>query len=103
MADFDSESSLTIDENYLAMSLLHFFGNGCPHCEHMKPLMEKLSTEGFAVEQLEVWNNEENAKKLQEYDQGMCGGVPFFINTDSGKTICGSTDYDSLKIWAEGK
>ena len=86
------------------MALLEFYGDTCPHCIEMKPMVAQLEKElGVTVEAFEVWNNEENAKKLDEYDQGFCGGVPFFINTDSGKKICGSTDYESLKAWAEGK
>lgn len=85
------------------MALYEFYGDGCPHCIAMKPLVEQLRGEGFDVEQFETWSNEENAAKLEEIDQGMCGGVPFFYNTDSKQFICGSTDYDALKKWAEGK
>lgn len=86
------------------MPLLEFYGDTCPHCIQMKPLVEKLEKEtGVTVEKLEVWNNEDNAKKMQEYDTGLCGGVPFFYNTDSKQFICGSADYKILKDWAEGK
>ncbi|MFH1712493.1 MAG: thioredoxin domain-containing protein [Patescibacteria group bacterium] len=85
------------------MSLLEFYGETCPHCITMAPLIEKLKEDGFTVEQFEVWNNTDNAKKMEEHDKGMCGGVPFFINTDSGEFLCGSVDYDALKVWAEGK
>ncbi len=85
------------------MALLEFYGETCPHCIEMKPLVEKLKEEeGIEVEQYEVWNSEENAAKQKEYDAGLCGGVPFFINTDSGEHICGSTDYESLRAWAQG-
>ena len=85
------------------MALLEFYGTECPHCRRMEPLIAKLETEGHKVERFETWHDEKNAKKLEEYDRGYCGGVPFFFNTDSGKWICGATDYDSLKAWAEGK
>ena len=86
------------------MALKEFYGETCPHCIEMKPLVEKLEAElGVEVEKLEVWNNEENAKLAQEADGGKCGGVPFFINEETGATICGATDYDSLKAWASGK
>lgn len=85
------------------MALLEFYGTECPHCVRMAPLVEKLREDGFAVEQFETWHDRANAEKLAEYDRGMCGGVPFFMNTDSGKWICGATDYDRLKAWAEGK
>lgn len=86
------------------MALLEFFGETCPHCIEMKPLVERLEKEeGVTVEKYEVWNDEENAKKLAEYDAGLCGGVPFFFNTETKEHICGSADYAALKKWACGE
>lgn len=69
----------------------------------MHPLVERLEKEeGVAVQKYETWHNEENAKKLVEYDKGFCGGVPFFYNTDTKKFICGETSYDELRRWAKG-
>lgn len=85
------------------MALLEFYGETCPHCIEMNPLVEKLEKElGVTVEKYEVWNNEENAAKQAEYDKGLCGGVPFFINTESNKFLCGSVDEEELKAWMEG-
>ena len=84
------------------MALLEFYGDLCPHCLLMAPLVDDLKNEGFTVEQLEVWSDDKNAKRLTEMDQGMCGGVPFFFNTETKKFICGSTDYETLKAWADG-
>ncbi|EKD24085.1 MAG: hypothetical protein ACD_81C00114G0012 [uncultured bacterium] len=84
--------------------LLEFYGTECPHCIHMKPLIERLKAEEHLdVQSLEMWHNPENAAKMKEYDKGLCGGVPFFFNTETGKHICGGTDYDTLKQWAIGK
>ncbi|MBI2033864.1 MAG: thioredoxin family protein [Candidatus Liptonbacteria bacterium] len=81
--------------------LLEFYGRECPHCLHMAPLVERLEKEiGVKVEQYEVWSSEENARKMEEYDKGLCDGVPFFFNTATGKFICGSTAYENLKQWA---
>lgn len=68
----------------------------------MEPVITKLEQEsGVVVERLEVWHNEENAKLLGECDKdGACGGVPFFINKKTGKTICGEASLDELKAWA---
>jgi hypothetical protein len=68
----------------------------------MMPLINELENEtGVRVDRLEIWHNEENAQKMQEYDRdGECGGVPFFINTQTGQTICGEATYDELKRWA---
>ena len=84
------------------MALLEFYGESCPHCLKMAPLVEDLKKDGFEVEQFEVWNDEKNAKKMAEHDTGLCGGVPFFINTETKKFLCGSTDADTLKSWADG-
>jgi thiol-disulfide isomerase/thioredoxin len=85
------------------MALLEFYGEECPHCKRMEPLIERLAGEGLKVDRFETWHDEKNAAELEKHDRGFCGGVPFFINTDSGKWICGATDYDHLKAWAEGK
>lgn len=85
------------------MALIEFYGKECPHCLTMMPLVETLKGEGFTIEQFETWHNAENAKTFEEYDKGRCGGVPFFVNTDSGEIICGATDEDTLRRWAKGE
>ena len=84
--------------------LIEFYGTECVHCRKMEPLIEKLLQEsGLKIMRLEVWHNEENAKLMKQLDKGFCGGVPFFYNKKSGKWICGNTDYDSLRKWAQGQ
>ncbi len=85
------------------MALLDFYGAECPHCVAMMPIIDKLIAEGFEIEKLETWHNDENAEKLQQYDRGLCGGVPFFYNTDSKHWICGETDEATLRKWAKGE
>lgn len=85
------------------MTLYEFYGDGCPHCKDMAPKIEKLEEEeDFEIERKEVWESEENREKMKEFDDGKCGGVPFFYNTESEEWICGSADYEVLKTWAEG-
>jgi len=38
---------------------------------------------------------------LRAHDKGHCGGVPFFINTETGKWICGEASYEELKNIAQ--
>lgn len=84
--------------------LLEFYGKECPHCHTMDPLVLRLEKEtGAKIEKYEVWHDEENARKMAEYDKGLCRGVPFFFNTDSKKYICGEDSYENLKKWATGK
>jgi hypothetical protein len=69
----------------------------------MMPLVDKLIAEGAKIEKFEVWHDEANAKKMEEYDRGLCGGVPFFYNTDTKDYICGEADEKELRKWAKGE
>jgi thiol-disulfide isomerase/thioredoxin len=82
--------------------LFEFFGLECAHCRKIESLLERLEEElGVSVTRLEVWHNQNNANLLKKYDQGFCGGVPFFYNTRSAKWLCGDTVYEKLKEWAQ--
>ncbi len=84
--------------------LIEFYGDGCVHCDDMKPIVARAEKElGVKFERYEVWNNMQNAKMLDSYDKGRCGGVPFFFNTATGEFICGAVDYSTFKKWAAGK
>ncbi|MFA5934126.1 MAG: thioredoxin family protein [Candidatus Paceibacterota bacterium] len=84
--------------------LLEFYGEECPGCLEMHELVDRLKKEeGIEIKQLEIWHNKENEKLLDEYDTGQCGGVPFFINTKTGKWVCGEESYEDLKKWAKGE
>ncbi len=83
--------------------LLEFYGKECPHCAGMAPLVERLEEEGVEVRKHEVWHSEQNATLMRQYDQGRCGGVPFFYNRQTGKWLCGPVSYEKLKEWALGK
>ncbi|MFY9462226.1 MAG: hypothetical protein WAP51_03435 [Candidatus Sungiibacteriota bacterium] len=84
--------------------LLEFYGKECSHCVRMHPLVERLEKEaGLKVEKYEVWHDEANAKKMEEYDKDFCGGVPFFYNTETKDYICGEADFSRLKEWARAE
>ncbi len=84
--------------------LMEFYGQECPHCMRMQELSKKLEAEeSVTLERFEVWHNEENLKKQEELDNGQCGGVPFYYNTDNKKFLCGEVEYEELKAWAKGE
>ncbi len=83
--------------------LLEFFGWNCIHCHNMEPLVGRLEKEiGVKLDKHEVWRDENaaNVKMMDEYDKGQCGGVPFFVNTETKAVICGECSYEELKDWA---
>jgi hypothetical protein len=71
----------------------------------MDKLVDKLIKEGFKIKKIEIWHNKENNKLMEKLDceKEPCGGVPFFLNQKSCKTVCGEVTYKELKEWAEGK
>jgi len=84
--------------------LMEFYGKECGHCKKMDSLVEKLEQElGLKVQRMEVWHDEENQKKFVDEARGICQGVPFFVNTETQKTICGEASYEELKSWASGE
>ncbi len=83
--------------------LYFYYGEECPHCHTMLPLVDKLIESGTNVKKLETWHNDDNAKALTEVDTGKCGGVPFFWNDESKQFICGATSEENLKKWAAGE
>ncbi|MFB6216017.1 MAG: hypothetical protein ABEJ72_03490 [Candidatus Aenigmatarchaeota archaeon] len=90
------------------MTLYEFYGDECPHCEKMEPVVDEVEEEeDVEIQRLEVWNDRDNAKKQYELDQDdsgdkLCGGVPFFYNTETDEWICGEADKEELKAWATG-
>ncbi len=86
------------------MALLEFFGTECPHCRRMEPLVTALEKElGMTVQKYETWHDAENDKLRASHDNGDCGGVPFFVNEESGQKLCGAVPYERLKAWAKGE
>lgn len=87
------------------MSLLEFYGKECPHCISMLPLIERLEKElGVEVKKFEAWHDDANEKLREAQDANhACGGVPYFVNQETGAKICGEVDYETLKAWATGK
>jgi hypothetical protein len=86
-------------------NLLFFYGLECPHCLHMEKLVNKLMKEGYQVEKVEIWHNEDNNKLLEKLDceDEPCGGVPFFLNQKSKKTLCGEVTMKEIQEWADGE
>jgi hypothetical protein len=67
----------------------------------MEPLVARLEKEaGVVVQKKETWHDAANEAERAVADQGRCGGVPFFHNTDTGAFLCGEASYDELKKWA---
>jgi thiol-disulfide isomerase/thioredoxin len=89
--------------------VIEFYGETCPHCMAMKPVVAEIEKEtGHKIEKLEVWNNEENARKMEEFEDiiseacGGMAGVPAFVNVDTKQSLCGAHDKEDIIMLMEG-
>ena len=55
-----------------------YYGEECPHCHHMMPLVDKLIGEGREIQKFETWHNEEHAAMLEKADGGVVVVCRFF-------------------------
>ncbi|MSR68643.1 thioredoxin [Candidatus Saccharibacteria bacterium] len=90
--------------------VIEFYGESCPHCMSMKPIIQEIETEtGASIQKLEVWNNKENSHKMEAHKEIIaeaCGGfagVPAFVNVDTKQALCGSHDKDDIIRLLEGE
>jgi thiol-disulfide isomerase/thioredoxin len=84
--------------------LLNFYGRECPHCHTMEPIIDTVEKElDITVDRLEVWHDDSNKDTFESYDKGVCGGVPYFYNTETKASICGEATVEELKAWALGE
>ncbi len=82
---------------------IEFYGEECPHCLKMKPIVTQVETEtGVIFNKLEVWHNQSNQEIMLmhasdiEKDCGMLG-VPAFYSLKTNKTVCGELSAEKLK------
>jgi glutaredoxin len=76
---------------------IFFYGDTCPHCKNVEEFMAANGTRNkLSFQELEVYNNQANAKLLGQTAQ-KCGldtsagiGVPFFY--DGSKCLMGDQD-----------
>lgn len=66
------------------VNIYFFWGDGCPHCAHEKPFLEKLQQKYPEVKiySFEVWYNAKNRELLMEAGRILnqpIGGVPFTV------------------------
>ena len=73
------------------VDIIVFYGEGCPHCEHLFEYLDTLGQNSqygklFNVIKYEVWGNEDNVKKLYKaqdhFGLSHSTSVPFFIIGD---------------------
>ena len=83
-------------------AFLMFYTADCEHCEAMLPVINELLQENdIEFELVEVTPDDKaTIARYDSYEQGNCGGVPFFVHTETKRWLCGEVSKDELRTWA---
>lgn len=82
---------------------VEFYGQECPHCQNMKPVVAAVETElGMEFQKLEVWHDGGNRNLFYQYELQVirdCGGmgVPTYFAVKTEKAVCGEMPGETLK------
>ncbi len=104
---FGSPALAQTDDNAVVRkeaNLYFFWGDGCPHCAHEKPFLEKMEAKypELTVHSYEIWKNAENRKLMAgmgQILQAQVSGVPFTIIGD--QYVVGWLDENSTGVQIE--
>ena len=83
-----------------------FCSQGCGFCKKAEPIYEELNASGKYPEILKLDMAEPDNQKLNKElseEYGIQCGTPWFINADTGKSICGFREKDVLIKWLNGE
>ena len=45
-------------------TVIYYWGNGCPACKEVAPVLERIIAKGVPVDKYEVYENRENAERM---------------------------------------
>tara|TARA_B100001250_G_C19785124_1_gene783784 strand:- start:528 stop:1424 length:897 start_codon:yes stop_codon:yes gene_type:complete len=82
----------------------YFYSVGCGFCKKVEPIIEELNNEGHDIlflDMAESDNQKLNQELKKEYNKNC--GTPWFINADTGESVCGYREKDILEKWLAGE
>jgi len=80
------------------MTILFFNGTECAICHVVEPVLDRVaSAKGIVIEKKESYHDDANQALLFELAEGKCAQLPFLINTETGKYLCGNMSEEQLE------
>jgi len=81
-----------------------FCSQGCGFCKKAEPHVDALIEEGYNLLKLDVAEpaNQTLVQEMKTKWNTQCG-TPWFINSETGKGVCGYREKDVLKMWLDGE
>ena len=85
-------------------TLYYFQSVGCAFCKQLDPMVEKLNNEGYDILRLDL-SEEDNQGLHREIENkyDIRCGTPFLVDSSNGNYICGQTNEETIKKWADGE
>ncbi len=76
LVSFSGSSTAAAQDGSSDLTIIMFWGDGCPHCAEAKPFLKDLQTRyaGLRVEEYEIWYNQTNLANFQRMADEL--GVP---------------------------
>ena len=104
MAKSKNATSKKTKEVKKESALYFFYTTGCGWCNKAIPHIDALNEAGYEILKLDLANGDN--RKLQdeikaEYKH-QCG-TPYFVDAETGNTICGFREKDVIEKWAKGE
>ena len=85
-------------------TLYYFYTQGCGWCKKVDPIVDTLISEGYDILKLDLadGNNRQLQEEVKKEYNHQCG-TPYFVDAETGNTICGFREKDVLEKWAKGE
>ena len=85
-------------------TLYYFHSVGCAFCKQIDSIVEKLNKDGYDILRLDL-SEEDNQGLHREIENkyDIRCGTPFLVDGSNGNNICGNTDEETIKKWADGE
>lgn len=84
--------------------LLYIMSNSCGWCKKSQPVVDELINDGFKITKLDAQNPDDQVRinEVKQKYNAQCG-TPFFIDAETGNSVCGFKEKDVLEKWANGE
>ena len=85
-------------------TLYYFYSQGCGWCKKSEPHVDELNKKGYNILKLDLADGDNNKLKNEiskEYNV-QCG-TPWFVDGETGNSICGFREIDIIEKWANGE
>ena len=85
-------------------TLYYFHSVGCAYCKQVEPIVDELNSNGYDIIKLDLSDksNQLFKKEIEEKFDIKCG-TPLLVDSDTGNSICGWKDKETIKKWVDGE